>query len=48
MIADKELYKLQVQQIFLRDVLAEYPTATLSCAIRQIQSRIEHIKSKYK
>ena len=47
-IANKELYKLKVQVSILKDVLEDYPTASVSCAIKQIESRIKEIESQNK
>lgn len=42
------LHKLRAQVAVLKDVLKEYPTSTISCAITQIESRIKHIESQNK
>jgi hypothetical protein len=42
---DWELHKLRAWAAVLNDVLKEYPTATISCAVKQIESRINHIES---
>ena len=45
---DYELHKLTAQAAVLKDVLDDYPTATISCALKQIESRIKEIKSQTK
>ena len=42
------LHKLRAQVAVLKDVLKEYPTSTISCAIKQIESRINYIESTNK
>jgi hypothetical protein len=43
---DWEYHKLKAQVAVLKDVLETYPTATISCAIRQIESRIKYLENK--
>ena len=45
---DYELHKLKAQVAVLKDVANEYPTATISNAITQIQARIKEIESQTK
>ena len=45
---DYELHKLKAQVSVLKDVEKEYPTATISNAISQIQARIKEIESQNK
>lgn len=45
---DCELHKLKAQVAVLKDVEQEYPKETISCAIRQIESRIKEIESQNK
>lgn len=42
------LHKLRAQIAVLKDVMKEYPTSTIECAIKQIESRIKHIESQNK
>ena len=43
-----ELHKLKAQIAVLKDVEQVYPTATISNAISQMQSRIKEIESQTK
>lgn len=43
-----ELNKLKAQVAVLKDVLKEYPTSTVSNAIKQLEARIEHIENENK
>jgi hypothetical protein len=45
---DYELHKLKAQVAVLKDVEQVYPTATISNAISQMQSRIKEIESRTK
>ena len=45
---DYQLHKLKAQVAVLKDVLIEYPTATIENAIKQIESRIKHLESQNK
>lgn len=45
---DYELHKLKAQVAVLKDVEKEYPMATVSNAISQMQARIKEIESKNK
>lgn len=45
---DYELHKLKAQIAVLKDVEQVYPTATISNAISQMQSRIKEIESQTK
>ena len=47
-MTDYELHKLKAQVAVLKDVEQVYPTATISNAISQMQSRIEEIESQTK
>ena len=40
------LHKLRAQVAVLKDVLKEYPTSTISCAVKQIETRIKYIESQ--
>lgn len=40
-----ELHKLRAQFAVLKDVEKVYPTSSIPCAIKQIESRIKHIES---
>lgn len=39
-------YKLRAQISVLRDVEKIYPTSSIPCAIKQIESRIKYIESQ--
>ena len=43
-----KLHKLKAQSAVLKDVLVEYPTATIENAIKQIEARIKEIESPNK
>jgi hypothetical protein len=43
-----ELHKLRAQMAVLKDVEQVYPTSSIPCVIKQIESRIKHIESKNK
>jgi hypothetical protein len=45
---DWELHRLRAQLAILKDVEKVYPTSSIPCAIRQIESRINYIKSTNK
>lgn len=45
---DWELHRLRAQLAILKDVEKVYPTSSIPCAIRQIESRINHIESTNK
>ena len=45
---DYELHKLKAQVAVLKDVEQVYPTATISNAISQMQSRIKEIEKQKK
>jgi hypothetical protein len=45
---DYELHKLKAQIAVLKDVEQVYPTATISNAISQMQSRIKEIEKQNK
>ena len=45
---DYELHKLKAQVAVLKDVEKSYPTATISNAISQMQSRIKEIEKQNK
>ena len=45
---DYELHKLRAQVAVLKDVEKEYPMATVSNAISQMQARIKEIESQTK
>jgi hypothetical protein len=45
---DYELHKLKAQVAVLKDVEQVYPTATISNAISQMQSRIKEIEKQNK
>ena len=47
-MTDYELHKLKAQVAVLKDVEQVYPTATISNAISQMQSRIKEIESQTK
>ena len=40
------LHKLRAQIAVLKDVLKEYPTSTIACAVKQIETRIKYIESQ--
>ena len=42
------LHKLRAQISVLRDVENIYPTSSIPCAIKQIESRIKYIESQNK
>lgn len=39
-----DYHRLRAQVAILKDVVAEYPTASISNAIMQLESRIKHIE----
>jgi len=41
-----EYHKLKGQLAVLKDVLNEYPTASLSNVVQQIEARIKHIEQQ--
>jgi hypothetical protein len=43
---DWEYHKLRAQVSVMKDVEKTYPTATISCAIKQMEARIKHIESR--
>ena len=47
-MTDYELHKLKAQVAVLKDVEQVYPTATISNAISQMQSRIKEIEKQNK
>ena len=43
---DWNLHKLRAWAAVLKDVEKTYPTSTITCAIKQIESRIKYIESQ--
>ena len=47
-MSDYEYHRLKAQAAVLADIIAEYPTSSVSNALTQINSRIKHIEENEK